>query len=1507
MTTRVKAFSGALALALIPFISAKADATYYWTGGGDDTNFDTTANWGSDTGTAYPVAGDGATFQTGAADKTVTFNGSYAPSWVWVATGDTESPVTWAATDSANGMTSAGNITIADSADQVGALKITSGTYVATGEFLLGYGSGALTMEGGSLSSTGAATWGWAADSTTSVQLNGGTLSINGAYANDAGNIALNALAGAGGKLYIGVNNATFQLPAGDAILGAYGAWAADYTDSIVTGYVTVDVANGGSFICGSDTDPHKILLGQYGSEPMTVNLNAGGTLGAGRITRGAANGTSAVNFNGGTLEVIGDYNDGTAFLPDSGIVYTVGTQGGTLDTNGKSITIDATIAGEGTLDIVGGGSVTFSVAPTCSVTSSDNTTYEIPTTGTYYWVGGAVGDNPRVAFSATAGKWSATKGGEAIADFVPGEGDTAVFATTDGAVYLYPDNVAADVKAEDEAQVVFFVYNSADNITMTSDIDIASGATVTLRAIRNTISFAGKLTGSGTLIANSTAMNTWVRLIGDTSSFEGLVEFVATGHSYGVCRIADAAAAGNALSAWNIYTTHDSIIPYRTDKTIGYTAFDLGNGKTYTFGSLNAAVAPYGSYFTGCTFNIGGRDTEDSSFYGQFQGSGNAITWSAPTTFTYGVTNAASFTVTGGGTVKFVDSGALPTAFTVSGTGAYIGMTTDSDVNAAGVAAITSIASGATIGFDADDTENECAVNISSASILEGQTLVKKGAGVLYMSGITYTNDIVVNEGALVLAHGSVVGDVTVASGASLLVDLSGAADAEEVFTYTSISGDGTVSYRNKSDRATVTTDVSPWVLTMSGEAITYTWSGLGNDNDWSNVANWYADGTDATELPTAGDTVNIDREGVVILSAPEEITANVVVKSGYTLTISSGFVFSSLTVEDGGYIAFNGAIAAVGDSMTLTATVADFTASNFANASNGNYEVSLSEGVLTATRIAATYTWTGAADTNWATSGNWTVGETAVAEVPETADSVIFPASDAEDFTGWSVALAADVSVQGVAVNGNVALSGGKTIRTLAISGSAELHLNTANIGTLGAALTVSCPVNILAGSTDYIYLAGYNAQLDGALIGSGTLISDANGVQNIGVTFNGDVSEFAGKFQSTKYNNRDHTNFGSGVYGSTNAVWEISPSDSKDYNSYVINSSDATYMFGALIGDCWAGNYYGKVQIGGRDDVDSSVTLHSHTTSQGDPRAYTITKIGNSTLTINNAYNSEKLATLYLNGGTAVLGCYPTSTLTFGGGIVKTPAYTTTVDDVETTVYPDISGKITDSTGPIAFTNDEGEEHVWATELAASNKGGLSKYGDGTLTLSAAPLYFGLTSVMGGTLVVPEDDKDCFTEIYHDDIAGKYVIKHPVNALSTGNLIHYSSDASVTNYCDIGLYAYPAGTTLYGTEEADDYLTADLDFSGVATVDVSAKDLYDEENNKFNNVVLARTTGAITGIGKVGDGLTLTVPDCPDGVSAQKWQWTVRTTVETVGDVTYHCVTVTPKILPFVISIQ
>ena len=116
----------------------------------------------------------------------------------------------------------------------------------------------------------------------------------------------------------------------------------------------------------GAKYEAPTVNMCYYGNKSPagTVNVTDGGLVTCERIVlNGKSNGGSAaVTLDGGTLRA---NKDTTAFIPNkNNLIVTAGASGGTIDTNGKDITIARTISGTGGLTFKGGGKARFTAKP---------------------------------------------------------------------------------------------------------------------------------------------------------------------------------------------------------------------------------------------------------------------------------------------------------------------------------------------------------------------------------------------------------------------------------------------------------------------------------------------------------------------------------------------------------------------------------------------------------------------------------------------------------------------------------------------------------------------------------------------------------------------------------------------------------------------------------------------------------------------------------------------------------------------------------------------------------------------------------------------------------------------------------------------------------------------------------------------------------------------------------------------------------------------------------------
>ncbi len=554
------------------------------------------------------------------------------------------------------------------------------------------------------------------------------------------------------------------------------------------------------------------------------------------------------------------------------------------------------------------------------------------------------------------------------------------------------------------------------------------------------------------------------------------------------------------------------------------------------------------------------------------------------------------------------------------------------------------------------------------------------------------------------------------------------------------------------------VKVDPSAKISTSSTAAVIY--DDEGGDSIWASL------GAVTTGLVKKGDGM------LTIMSA--SYTGATVVEEG-RLNLPAGMTITSLDVEEGASLGLYSTAqysepTAVFTIMSVAAGVDLATAIPDTATQAFTFDVDDVTGVVTVKVVRAphVFTWAGSVDSSWENVANWQVGGQSATELPTAIDTVLFPAKTEG---GWNVTVANDTHIVAMTNNAPVTLTGAGDIYL----GSIASELEEAPALTLGddatirsenardAVLTVDVPLNITASSDHpanvwgrWMKDIGGNSSLylNRELTGTGSVVlAQSRG----GIYFNGTNTAFAGSVairddssSQVSGGTRTSPEFVLPESTSSNAVWTV-----YNYTS-LLKGSGKTYCFGSLSGtislNTTQSSYQNNtLEIGARDDVDSELSGNFFANSYiglVESRGNAIRKVGSSTLTV----SASRVKAYEINGGTVVIannrsirGLRTGDTtevddpeaegvvayyapIQFGGGVLALAA--------EVTADP--SYGIKNSSAPIAISNDT--DRVFANALAASNVGGLTKLGAGTLTLSAAPLYTGWTTVKAGKLIVP-----------------------------------------------------------------------------------------------------------------------------------------------------------------------
>ena len=537
---------------------------------------------------------------------------------------------------------------------------------------------------------------------------------------------------------------------------------------------------------------------------------------------------------------------------------------------------------------------------------------------------------------------------------------------------------------------------------------------------------------------------------------------------------------------------------------------------------------------------------------------------------------------------------------------------------------------------------------------------------------------------------------------------------------------------------------------------------------------------------IGTSASPIAFDDEGrnhVWNTALGASLTGGLTKKGSGTLTLASAPAYRGTTTLEGGVLIVPqgttiAELACVGgkltvplygtedetDVLTIMALAAGTTVEDVEDAvSVVGATMSVEEGVggyvVKATRAQQTYTWTGAIDADWAKPGNWAVNETVPTTAPTAADIVVFPASE----TAWEVVLSADAVASNVVFNTETEITGGSyKITTVEISGTGVVTAKGLTlVAPANTYLYIRAPLDIPAG---YVFETAVSTQynhvnLYSKVTGSGEWkMNHGNTNQRGAVQFRGnegaDMSEFAGTLTVINKgpNNRDQTGIYGAIASSSNAVWNLVGFDkSSDDSSSLLKNASTTYYFGALNGAnvCASGSQTTHNrniwEIGAREDVDSVLSgnffCNAYPHLAGD-RSDTIRKVGAGSML---TFSGSRVRAYEVNAGVLKIGADASLLTTWendgGGSYAPSIAFNGGTLKLSDAVTLDVSTNIAKvaSTSAITF-DDEGINRTW--EVALHGSGGLTKKGAGTLTLSAAPLYTGVTTVEKGELVVPDD---------------------------------------------------------------------------------------------------------------------------------------------------------------------
>jgi len=1268
---RLKASVAMLAVATLAF-STQAGDDLTWSG--DSGNYSAPANWTSDGDlTGYTSIFD---WKTDAPGKNIRFGGAAAGKTVtmdiwdnrvwncWFYNGAT--PVTFAAADTTTGFEAYWGFHICAAANDVAALTVINGLYTTP------------SVE----NTDNASSWGTGDNAKFTLNLAGGKIDLWGHKGTDG----LYLTHGKGVASTINITDGTLAV-ANDIAIGN-----ADTDDTSST---TISISNGGSLSCGTATVSKWLKFPAAGTGKTTINLNAGGTLALWHIRHISA-GECALNFNGGTLKVLGNIGYGLLGYDNntdaSTMAVTLQENGGIIDTDFNT-SLNNPVSGSGSLTKKGTGRLTFNDMPvfTGTLTVAEGAGSVILPTGATIAAG--AGTDRRTLTDGTVEYFHGSVSSSSTL-FTEGADATITLA---GDTYLDIDATVAIGKLTITGSGNLHLSGSA--VVTATSLDIVSGATVQLASGTNLATGplqTTSVTGAGTIVYDAVPDGTASDLKPDEAGYtqdtwtgtvwiQNCIYRTATGTLW-----TDPAAYGNARS------------------TVKFT-----NAKIY----LKESVV--------CDATVELANVDASGVAHEFalqltNGSGNKINTFAK--------------LTGDGT------------FTTGGTGGAAEILSIKDVS--GFSGVFNLASRIVVIGDMDGSVAPTYVGYSHL----GTVVIPEGVTVSVPADKTWSLDYgFVGAGTLKYTHPWQVGEKSLSTSEDWVgtTELAACENAgtSGVIVYPQRMGgvNSTVVFKGLGPKdGDTATYASYWIDTKTIDTT------LRLDGDITLYGNGYSGATNPTTVKKLTGSGNF-----TLLTALSDVTYYDVTLDGYTGMLAAKPGQDCIRVA---MIATDSPVggeklAAVDETLNNVTTLGYV----IVNGESHPVTAALQSGAdgygLYVAAVQRNVYWIGGASGSWSEAGNWALadgtvltaapGSAAADSVANAGDNVVFTNAATVVVDSRPVitkmTLNADVVLSTTDAFKDNTYSGMKYLFVETVEGTGTLTMADAVIAAIGSGrpFKIYTPVCIADGTTNTFGCSTFMNYLYGDLSGSG-VVKVGSGNYG-GLSLHGNNAAFAGTFDASQ-TTRNNTSFYYGNATSAKAIWKLRGND-QNINTYSFIRDSGTYSFGALQEGSLLQTAYTRptIEVGARDEVASSATLNGRgSDSSGNNYYFNITKVGANVFTVidGNADFKANYGNLLIKGGVLEFPCVPkyASFVTFAGaGATLRP----------TAEGLDFSALIKNSTSAICI-DDNGQLATWASALAASNVGGLTKKGAGTLTLTAAPLYSGPTVVEAGTLVVPAGTK-------------------------------------------------------------------------------------------------------------------------------------------------------------------